>query len=241
MICFLSLFFFSVSAFAESDALSENANANLLAEYASAEWTGDPLYLDEPSAAVYFKSRDSREQSAALTFERNEADTGFYFRIDAGNGANSGGDSGCCTISFFDEEKNLLFSLSTGLIKNFDNYSRFYIGEETSYFPIPEKAKTVEITLNAEQNGKSGRVNIYFRNPVLYMSGEQPLLPYENKTYLESAAGLAKVEIGVTKATRYIWIGIVFVVALVFYIIRMWRQKYSTARVMTAYDRRPRK
>ena len=235
-VCFAFALFFAVCVNAEVSDSAESSN--ILADYISADWSGDTLYLDEPSTAVYFMSGDNKEQSSVLTFERNESDTGFYFRIDAGNGANSGGDSGYCTISFYDEEHSLLFSLSTGLIQGFDNYSRFYIGEETNYFPIPEKTKTVEISLNAVQKGKGGRVNIYFRNPVLCFSNEKPLLPYENKLYLDSTAGLTKVEIGVTKATRYIWIGVIFFVALAFYIIRMWQQKYSTARVMKAADRK---
>lgn len=238
LVCFLFSSLFTVCVNAEEAKSDSAGSVNLLADYISADWSGDTLYLDEPSTAVYFMSGDNKEQLSVLTFERNESDTGFYFRIDAGNGANSGGDSGYCTISFYGEERELLFSLSTGLIQGFDNYSRFYIGEETNYFPIPEKTKTVEISLNAVQNSKSGRVNIYFRNPVLCFSSEKPLLPYENKLYLDSTAGLTKVEIGVTRFTRYIWIGVVFFVALAFYIIRMWQQKYSTAKVMKATDRR---
>lgn len=238
ILCFLFPSLFAVRVSAEESDSSEIVN--LLADYISADWSGDTLYLDEPSTAVYFMTGDNKERSSVLTFERNKSDTGFYFRIDAGNGANSGGDGGYCTISFYDEEHSLLFSLSTGLIQGFDNYSRFYIGEETNFFPIPEKTKTVEISLNAVQKGTSGRVNIYFRNPVLCFSSEKPLLPYENKMYMESTAGLTKVEIGVTKATRYIWIGLIFFVALAFYIVRMWQQKYSTARVMKAADRKTR-
>ncbi len=141
-------------------------------------------------------------------------------------------------MSFYGEGREQLLSLSTGLIQNFDNYSRFYIGEETSYFPIPEGTETVEVVLNAEQNGKGERINIYFRNLSLHLSGEKPLLPDEKKLYLESTAGLTKVEIGLTPFTRYIWIGIVFFVALAFYIVRIWKQKYSSPKVMKSTDRK---
>lgn len=217
---------------------SELQNPNLLGNYTSADWVGDTLYLDESSTSVYFMPKDDKEQSAVLTFERNGCETGFYFRIDAGNGGNSGGDSGFCTLSFYDEDHNQLLSLSTGQIQGFDNYSRFYIGEEANYFPIPERTKTAEISLNAVQNGNSGRVNVYFRNLSLHFSGEKPLLPNEKKLYFDSTAGLTKVEIGVTKTARYIWIAVIFLVALAFYIIRMWQQKYSTAKVMKAADRK---
>lgn len=211
---------------------------NLMENYRFAQWEGDSLYFDEPSGTVYFKAGEKKKQSASLSFERSEADTGFYFRIDAGNGANSGGDGGFCTVSFYGEDRSLLFSSSTGMIQGFDNYSRFSLGEEASYFPIPEKTKTVEISLHAEQSGNGERINVYFRNPAFYLSGEKPLLLYENKIYMESSAGLTKVEIGVTELTRYVWIGIVFLVAMAFYIIRIWRQKYDTARIMKGTGRK---
>ena len=234
------LFFFPIApeAYAE-DITEESDNPNLLGDYTSAEWSGNKLYLDEASTSVYFKKNpDSANQSAVLTFKRDSKDTGFYFRIDAGNGANSGGDSGFCTLSFYGEGHEQLLSLSTGSIQGFDNYSRFYIGEETSYFPIPENTETVEVVLNAEQKGEGERVNTYFRNLSLHLSGEKPLLPDEKKLYLDSTAGLTKVEIGITPMTRYIWIGVIFLVALAFYIIRIWRQKYSTPKVMKASDRK---
>lgn len=235
VVCFS---FFVTAVFAE-DTSEEPDNLNLLGNYTSADWSGNTLYLDEPSTAVYFKKiSDNNKQSAVLTFKRDKSDTGFYFRIDVGNGANSGGDSGFCTLSFYGEGREQLLSLSTGLIQNFDNYSRFYIGEETSYFPIPEGTETVEVVLNAEQNGKGERINIYFRNLSLHLSGEKPLLPDEKKLYLESTAGLTKVEIGLTPFTRYIWIGIVFFVALAFYIVRIWKQKYSSPKVMKSTDRK---
>lgn len=221
----------------DSEESSELQNPNLLGNYTSAEWQGDALYFDEPSTAVYFKPKDEGgKYYAVLSFERDKSETGFYFRIDAGNG--SGGDSGFCTVSFYDGEHNQLLSLSTGQIQGFDNYSRFYIGEEGSYFPIPEKTETVEVALNAEQKGKGDRVSVFFRNLSLHLSGEKPLLPNEKKLYFDSTPGLTKVEIGVTRATRYIWIIIIFLVALSFYFIRRWQQKYSTAKVMKTGDRK---
>ena len=223
---------------ADTKAATGSENPNLLADYTSAEWSGDMLRLDEPSGSVYFMSKENKEQSATLVIQRNKAETGFYFGIDAGNGANNGGDSGYCTISFYDEGHEQLLSLSTGQIKNLDNYTRFYIGEETNYFPVPEKTKTVEITLNAVQSGKSDRVNVYFRNLSFHLSSEKPLLLSEKKLYLDSRTGLSKVEIGVTSAARYMWIAIIFLVALAFYLIRVWRQKYSTPKVMNGSDRK---
>lgn len=207
---------------------------NLLADYARLEWQGDTLYLDQPSAAVYFMSSGKEEQRAILPLNIEEEPTGFYFRIDGGNGL--GHDSGYCTLTFFDGEHNALYSVSTGLIENFDNYSRFSIGNEVNYFPVPKGAETVEIALNARQTGDSGRVNMYFRNLALFFDNERPLLPQENLLYMESTAGLTKVEIGVTEFTRYLWIGVVFLVAISFYLIRRWQDKYKTARVIKGTD-----
>lgn len=221
----------------DAEESSEPQNPNLLGNYTSAQWQGDTLYLDEPSTAVYFKPKDGGgKYSAVLSFDRDGSETGFYFRIDAGNGR--GSDSGFCTLSFYDGGHNQLLSLSTGQIHGFDNYSRFYIGEEGSYFPIPENTETIEVALNAEQQGSGDKVNVYFRNLSLHLSGEKPLLSNEKKLYLDSTPGLTKVEIGVTSAVRYIWILIIFLVALSFYFIRRWQQKYSTAKVMKAGDRK---
>lgn len=223
----------------DAEVSSELKNPNLLGNYAEAKWQGDALYLDEPSACVYFKPKEEREKySAVLTFERDESDTGFYFRIDAGNGKDS--DSGYCTLSFYDKEHNQLLSLSTGQIQGFDNYSRFYIGEEGSYFPIPENTETVEVALNAEYKGDGDRVNVFFRNLSLHLSGDKPLLLSEKKLYFDSTPGLTKVEIGVTSSVRYFWIVLVFLVAITFYFIRRWQQKYNTVKVMKATDRKNR-
>lgn len=217
-----------------SPAVSAAETENLLADYARLEWQGDALYLDQPSAAVYFMSSDKEEQRAILPLNIEGEPTGFYFRIDGGNG--SGHDSGYCTLTFFDGEHNALYSVSTGLIENFGNYSRFSIGTETNYFPVPNGAESVEIALNARETGDGGRVNMYFRNLALFFDSERPLLPRENPLYMDSTAGLTKVEIGVTEFTRYLWIGVVFLVALAFYLIRKWQDKYKTARVIKGTD-----
>lgn len=207
---------------------------NVLADYAQMEWQGDTLYIDQPSTAVFFMNSGKEEQKALLPINIEGEPSGFYFRIDGGNGA--GGGSGFCTLTFFDGENNVLYSVSTGLIEGFDNYSRFSIGNEVNYFPVPKGAERLEIALNARKAGDGERINMYFRNPALFLDSEHPLLPQENLLYMESTAGLTKVEIGVTKFTRYLWIGVVFFVALAFYLVRVWRDKYKTARVIKGTD-----
>ena len=202
--------------------------ANLLANYGNADWQGDALSVDGASGAVFF-ANDGTKKSAAL--EIAAEGTGIYFSIDAGNGVNTD-DSGYCTLEFCGEDGQVLSSVSTGSINSLENYSRFYIGSEGSYYPLPEGTDKVVISLHAVPNGNAGKVNVYFRNLMLYMSREKPLVVHENGAYMNSIVGLTRVEAGLNPWIRWIWVGIVFAVAMVFYFVRMRREKYKTAEVM---------
>ena len=204
---------------------------NLLADYVSADWKGDSLALDSASGAVYFDSGDGSLQSAVL--EMTAEGTGIFFSVDAGNGANTG-DSGYCTLEFCGEEGKVLSSVSTGSIKGLENYSRFYIGSEGSYYPLPDGTEKIVISLYAESKGNSGKVNVYFRNFMLFISSEKPLKTPEDTAFMSSITGLTRVEAGLDPWVRWIWIGAVFAVALVFYFVRMMRDKYKTAEIMKA-------
>lgn len=201
---------------------------NLLADYGAADWQGDSLALDSSSGAIYFTDTDGSEMYAAL--ETEAQGTGIYFSVDAGNGVNTS-DSGFCTLEFFDEEGKVLSSLSTGSINKLENYSRFYIGSEASYYPIPNGTKKIVIGLHAVHKS-SGNVNVYFRNFMLYMSSEKPLKDSENAPYMNSITGLTKVEVGLDPWLRWIWVGVIFAVALVFYFVRRARDKYKTTGIL---------
>lgn len=223
-------------------------NTNLLKDYKDRLWSGDQIYYDAYSASVYFINSDKETQSASVTLEVEQGMTGFMFRIDGGNGAGEGfgansgiEDSGFCTVTFYDDEGNSLFGVSTGVISGLENYARFSIGEETKYYPVPEGAKTAEIVLSADQKGKTDNVHMYFRNLALYFSSEIPLMSADKDIlYMEASTGLSRVEVGVSSFDRYLWIGIVFLVALAFFIISVWRQKYKTPTVMKGTDRKRR-
>ena len=121
---------------------------NLAENYGKAEWQGDSLSYDSASGAIFFAGdSDSTEKTAAL--EIAAAGTGIYFSVYAGNGFNTS-DSGFCTLEFCGEDGQVLSSVSTGSIKGLENYSRFYIGSEGNYYPLPEGTEKVIITLNGE-------------------------------------------------------------------------------------------
>lgn len=208
---------------------------NLLADYGEADWQGDSLFLDSASGAVYFESDDGSLQSAVL--EMAAEGTGIYFSVDAGNGVNTG-DSGYCTLEFCGQDGKVLSSVSTGSIKGFENYSRFYIGSEGNYYPLPDGTEKIVISLYAEPKGNSGKVNVYFRNFMLYLSSDKPLKVPEDTVFMSSITGLTKVEVGLNPWVRWVWIGAVFVVALVFYFVRRMREKYRTTEVMKAGKKR---
>ena len=207
---------------------------NLLEGYGTADWQGDSLALDSTSGAVYFVN-DGSEKSAVL--EIAAEGTGIYFSVDAGNGVNTS-DSGYCALDFCGEDGQVLSSVSTGSINRFENYSRFYIGSEERYCPLPEGTEKIVISLHAEPKGNTGKVNVYFRNLTLYLSSEKSLAEANDDRYMNSITGLTKVEAGLDPWVRWIWVGLVFAVALVFYFVRKRMDKYRTAKVIKAGKRK---
>ena len=207
--------------------------ANLLASYGSAHWQGDSLALDGASGAVYFDGGEVAERSAVL--EVAAEGSGIYFSVDVGNGVNTR-DSGYCTLEFCGEGGEVLSSVSTGSISGLENYTRFYIGSEGKYYPLPEGTEKIVVSLHAAAKENSGAAKVYFRNFMLFVSSEKPLT--EATALMESIVGLTKVEVGIDPWVRWIWVGAVFAVALVFYFVRRMREKYRTAEVMKAGRRR---
>lgn len=213
------------------------AEGNALENYQNADWQGDKLFYDDYSGALYFQGNaDKEKQSAVLNVDLEEKDTGFFFYVDGGNG--KGSDSGYVTLTFLDGEGNSLFSTSTGNVEGFANYSRFSVGEEGRYYPIPKGAEAAEITFAATKKGSGQRVNIYFRNFNLLLSDSKPLLPPDEIELMDNKAGLSKVEVGITAFDRWFWIVLIFAVAMVFFLVAKWRQKYSSAKVLKATDRK---
>lgn len=212
--------------------ISVSAEApNLLSDYTNLDWQGDKLYLDKGSGAVYFqRNSDKTVQEANLALDVEQGSSGFLFYIDIGNG-NKKGDKGYCSIQFFDEDNKELLGRSTGMIENSENYVRYSVGEDEKFYPVPEGAKTVKIKLSAEGEGNGENVNVYFRNFSLFFSDEIPLCDPTDEALMDSSTSLSQVEIGLTPYTHWIWVGFVLLVALSFYLIRMWRQKYSTPKL----------
>ncbi len=213
------------------------AEGNALENYQNADWQGDKLFYDDYSGALYFRGNtDKEKQSAVLTLNLEENATGFFFFVDGGNG--NGSDSGYVTLTILDGEGNSLFSTSTGNVEGFANFSRFSVGEEEHYYPIPKSAEAAEITFTALQKGSSQRVNIYFRNFNLLFSDSKPLSPPNKIDLMDSKAGLSKVEVGVTAFDRWFWIVLIFAVAMVFFLVAKWRQKYISPKIMKGTNRR---
>ncbi len=201
---------------------------NSLSDYVNLDWKGDQLYLDKESGAVYFqRNEDKPAQEAYLELDVEQSSTGFLFYIDIGNGTKKG-DSGYCSLQFLDENGSELLERSTGVIEKSENYVRYSVGEDEKFFPVPKDAKTVKIKLSVTGEGSGDRVNVYYRNFSLFFSDSIPLCDPVDEKFMDSSTSLSKVEIGLTPYTRWIWVGIVFLVAMAFYLIRVWRQKYST-------------
>ena len=222
-LAFSIAFLLGISVYAEEP--------NSLSDYVNLDWKGDQLYLDKESGAVYFQRNEGKPtQEAYLELYVEQGSTGFLFYIDIGNGAKKG-DSGYCSLEFLDSSGNVLFERSTGIVEKTDNYVRFSVGEDEKFFPLPKDAETVRIKLNVTGEGSSDRVNVYYRNFSLFFSDNIPLGDPTDEELMDSSTSLSKVEIGLTPYTRWIWVGIVFLVAMAFYLIRVWRQKYSTPKL----------
>lgn len=206
--------------------------SNALLNYADLNWQGDKLFLDKESKALYFGQENDKteEQEATLTIDIEQGSTGFLFYVDIGNGAKRG-DSGYCLIRFLDEKGTEIFGKSTGLITDSENYVRYSVGENEKFYPLPDGAKTVQIVLRASKNSSGDRVNAYFRNFSLFFSDNIPLCQQDNEPLMKSSTSLSKVEIGLTPYTRWIWVGFIFLVAMAFYLIRVWRQKYAVTKL----------
>ena len=201
---------------------------NLIADYEKAEWHGDSLSYDSSSGALFFvNNNDGTEKNAVL--EITAQGTGIYFSVDVGNGANTG-DSGHCTVEFCGEDGQVLSSVSTGSINGLENYSRFYIGSEESYYPMPEGTEKIAISLHAVPDGNTGSVNVYFRNFMLFFSDEKPL--GKPDADMNSIEGLTRVEVGLDPWARWVWVGAIFAVALAFYFVRKMMDKYKSPKIL---------
>ena len=71
---------------------------------------------------------------------------------------------------------------------------------------------------------------------MLFCSSEKPLT--QELTYMNSIAGLTKVEVGLNPWLRWIWVGAVFAVAMVFFLVRKMREKYKSPEIMKAGKRK---
>lgn len=221
------------SVFAEETAAAPES-VNLLNEYFRLDWTGDSLYYDENSKAMFFRHIDGKtaqQASYTVTFD-GEAPAGMWFYTDIGNGS-TGGDNGTVEISVSDKNGECLFSINSETVVNEDNFRRHYLGKETGYYPLGENSASVTVTLSANDVDGGNLVDVYFRNLCL-MTGtkEQTDFVRQELIHLYSTDKLEKVEIGNYDFTRWLWIGIVFVVAFIFYLIRLRRKKYETPKIL---------
>lgn len=204
---------------------------NYLGNYQDLLWNGDPLTYDERTETIYFTRSEKTEQSASFEVKIDSSHTGFYFYVDSGNGANNS-DVGECVLAFKNDEGEEIFSVSTGEISGLDYYSRFSVGDESEYYPLPDNAASAEITLYSRQNSSMSRVNAYFRNLVFVTDANVKLSLPAALDKMTERTGLSKVEVGTSGAVKWIWTAAVFLVALALYFIRTRLNKYKTAKLI---------
>ena len=74
---------------------------------------------------------------------------------------------------------------------------------------------------------------MYFRNlSLVFGTSGQTDYTHQDLLHLYSSDKLTKVEIGNRQYAHWLWIGIIFAVAMVFYFIRMRKNKYRTTQII---------
>ena len=219
--------------YGEGTAEAEETAANHLDEYYRLDWAGDDLYYDQSSKAMFFKHADGKStQTASYTITFEEAPAGFWFYTDMGNGSTDG-DNGTVEISVIDKNGDSLFSVSSESIVNENSFRRHYLGKEDAYYPIDKNAAAITVTLTANDVDGGQLVDVYFRNlSLVFGNEEQTDYAQQDLLHLYSGDSLGRVEIGNYDFARWLWIGIIFVVAIIFYIIRMKKKKYASPKVI---------
>lgn len=219
--------------YGEEEAQTASEKTNHLDEYYRLDWTGDDLYYDESSKAMFFRhSGEKTTQTASYTVTFEEAPAGLWFYTDLGNGSTEG-DNGTVQITITDRKGDVLFSISSETITNENSFRRHYLGKEDAYYPISKNAAAITVTLTANDVDGGQLVDVYFRNlSLVFGSEEQTDYAQEELLHLYATDSLDRVEIGNYDFARWLWIGIIFVVAIFFYVIRMKKKKYATAKVI---------
>ncbi len=213
---------------------------NILEEYyALDEWNGNDMYYDNKSGAVFFIYRTepregdstefpstSKEQSASVTIDLpDEKAEGFFFSADIGNGAEET-DYGSAELVFFDSNNNELLKAQSGNITGQANYHRYSIGTAEKFAAVPYQADKVRLTLSAVSTDDDYMIDVFFRNMYLMFSDE-----YETKEILlnnmtlDESGDLSAVSIGTNEFQHWLWVGAIFCVAIIFFVIRTARER----------------
>lgn len=217
-------------------------DANVFAEYYALDgWNGHGLYYDNNSGAVFFILRKDAREGDSLEFPSTDAvqsteyafdlpstlPSGFCFSIDIGNGSEKV-DSGTAELIFYDEKGEPVLSTSSGTISGSKNYKRYSIASETGYFPVPNTAKTVKLKLSATSVDDDYMIDVYFRNISLIFSNTKDVMTTAATALnMDISDDLSIVEIGTNEFMHWVWVGIIFCVAIIFFVIRTARDRIS--------------
>lgn len=231
----MKFFSFFASALLTATALCPLASAeykadeNLLSEYQSLSWNGDALSYDGYSKTLSFTASEGKaDYSSQLVIALLE-DTakGFMFYTDIGNGQTTS-DFGAVSLEFLDGDGKVIAKASSEVINSRKNYHRCSCGKDSEFYPTDENAKSVRVTMTATDADGDGKINVFFRNFYLLFSDAQimsSIKPSEIPSVMETSSELSIVEVGNIGLSRWLWVGIIAVVAFAFYFLRLSRQK----------------
>lgn len=185
---------------------SAEENKNLMSDYRNLLWEGDTLYYNEKHTTVSFKGESGE---ASVSFPVGDAN-GMWFYADMGNYQNKG--TGFISLDFYNGDE-LISSYTTEKNNGNGSFNRYQLGSSEEYFPVPENAEYVQVSLVYE----SGEQSPYFRNLSLVLSNNKAI---NTDTQWNVSGKLQIVQVNVTDTDHIIWIFFVILVALIMLAVR---------------------
>ena len=208
---------------------------NLLGNYVEILWSGDSLQYDSYSQTLSFINKGKADYNAEFIIDLPEAKAkGFMFYADLGNGQTTA-DFGAVTLEFLDKDGASLAKSASEIINAQTNFRRCFCGKSSEFFPVDENSASVRVTLTANDADADGKINVYFRNFCLLFSDKQimsSVKPSEIPATMKLSDELSKVEIGNVGLSRWLWVGIIVIVAFLFYFLRVHKQKNQKSSIM---------
>lgn len=232
IIAVISALFMTISVFGEFV-----TDTNILSDYTTLVWDGDDMYFENGEYPVMFFGEKNAEApktyTSSYTIDLPEiTPSGFYFSIEMGNNYIidlENPDTISAQLKFLDADGNALLTSNSGEISENKEYHAYSLGTADKYYAVPDGAVKCQLTLTTSYNTGS-TIDAFYRNLNLTFSSDKEIDPTSYSNYLPSmsdSGAIASVQSQSVTASKYIWIGIIFVVALVMFLFARKKNKIA--------------